>query len=288
MSDGSTHDAARTGRDGPSPPRYIDALLGDFDGADDHRWNHLGHWDEPAEAVPGSRVRAQERMNDVVVSLADVADGRAVLDVGCGFGGTLQSIDSRFERMELVGLDIDVRQLRVCTRLVPRRTNSLGWVNGDACHLPFPSSRFDSVISIEALWHVPSRREFLHEAGRVLRASGALAVVDILIEPDAADSMGISRREMLETLERGFAPWPEPTTTLEDVLGHAAAAGLECESVIDATDNTVPTYLDHGDSTQRPGAATFSRNDGVRLFVELHRRRCLKVVYLSFTARNSS
>jgi SAM-dependent methyltransferase len=259
-------------------------VLADYDRDGVARFNHLGHWDDPDDdplAVP--RVVAQQRMNDVLLGLAGVAHGARVLDVGSGFGGTVAAIDERFRDVTLVGLDIDDRQLEICARRVrPGPSNALGWVNASGTELPLRDAAFDAVLSIEAMWHFPSRAAFLAEAARVLRPGGRLAVVDLLIAPDASERTGMERAELVSTLAAGFDPWPEPDTTVEDLVTAAAAVGLTCTDHLDATANTRPTYLDHGDAEDRPGAAAFSANPGVRLFVQMHLAGSLSVHYLAF------
>ena len=53
------------------------------------------------------------RMNRVTVSraAAGIADGQHILDVGCGFGGTVASLNENFSRVHLLGVNIDERQL---------------------------------------------------------------------------------------------------------------------------------------------------------------------------------
>jgi ubiquinone/menaquinone biosynthesis C-methylase UbiE len=222
-------------------------------------------------------------MNDVLVDLAGVADGARVLDVGSGFGGTVAAIDERFRDVTLVGLDIDDRQLEICARRVrPGPSNALGWVNASGTELPLRDAAFDAVLSIEAMWHFPSRAAFLAEAARVLRPGGRLAVVDLLIAPDAAERTGLDRDELVATLATGFDPWPEPDTTLDELVATASAVGLRRTDHLDATRHTRPTYLDHGDAEDRPGAASFSDNPGVRLFVRMHLEGSLAVHYLAF------
>lgn len=266
----------------PSPPRYIDMLLPDFEVDAAARWNHLGHWDNPSDAELGTRLDAQRRMNDILVELADVRNGSRVLDVGSGFGGTLQAIDEHFTQMLLVGLEIDQRQLRHCKPLTGSRTNRLRWVQGDGCHLPLRSGTFDHVLAIESMWHLASRRAFFHESARVLRPGGRLAAVDILVNDGAASRRGMTPDELCRTLNSAFAPWPEIEASLPDLLLMAEAAGLRRREVIDATDCTKPSYLDHVDATPRPGAAAFSSDPGVELFVELHRRNEIRIIYMSF------
>jgi len=272
----------RTRATSPAPPRYIDALLDDFRSEGVTRFNHLGHWDNPcADIEPGSRVDAQRRMNDVLIELADIRDESRVLDVGSGFGGTLQAIDGRFSGMSLTGLDVDARQLELCSRMSASATNVLTWVQGDGCSLPFREASFDHMLSIEAMWHFPSRHAFMSESARVLRPGGRLAVVDILVDPNAATRRGLTAQEMRARLETSFSPWPELGASLDDLLASATSVGFRCEQVIDATAHTKPTYLDHGDADDRPGAATFSSTPGVQLFVEMHLQDELRVVYLS-------
>lgn len=273
--------------DHPRPPNYLDAMIADFDVAGAGRFNHLGHWDDPDDDPLGtSRAVAQQRMNDVIVELAGVRDGARMLDVGCGFGGTLAAVDRAFDGVVSTGLDVDGRQLAIAARLAPRDGNRLSWVNGDGCSLPFAAGSFDHLTSIEAMWHFPSREAFLAEAARVLRPGGRAAVVDLIITPDAPEVMGRPMQEILRILDEGFAPWPGPQDQVDDVVATAERHGLACTGVIDATANTKPTYLDHGDGHELPDSAAFSATESVQLFVQMHLQDCLRVVYLGFERRS--
>lgn len=272
-------DAASTGDGptGPAAPAYIDALLPDFLTGEPGRFNHLGHWDGA-----DSLADAQLRMNDLIVGLAGIRSGSRVLDVGSGFGGTLSALAARFDDMQLTGVDVDERQLVRCRAIAPSTGNVMSWVRADACDLPFDDATFDHVVSIEAMWHFPSRGRFLGELARVLRRGGGAAVVDILVRPEAAEAMGVADEELVAVLRQGFAPWPDPFASIESVLEVAADVGLEQTSVIDATVATKRTYDDHSDSHQRPGASEFSASASVRTFVELHLRDLLQIVYIGW------
>src|SRR5678815_643309 len=54
---------------------------------------------------------AAERLARRVCDTGGARNGERVLDVGCGFGGTIGSLNDRFSRLDLVGLNIDGRQL---------------------------------------------------------------------------------------------------------------------------------------------------------------------------------
>jgi ubiquinone/menaquinone biosynthesis C-methylase UbiE len=140
---------------------------------------HWGYWDDP-KAADGTRadyVGAMEQMNDVLLEAGRVADGQKLLDVGCGFGGTIQQINAAHSDMDLTGLNIDPRQLAAAdAQTNPTHGNKIGWIEADACQLPFEDNSFDRVLAVECIFHFPSREKFIAEAARVLKPGGYLAV----------------------------------------------------------------------------------------------------------------
>lgn len=141
------------------------------------RFVHWGYWDEPARATLdlGEFDAAMERLNAEVLAGAALADGQAVLDAGCGFGGTLAGLARDLPRAALTGLNIDARQLEHARRAAP----AARFVEGDACAMPFPDASFDRVLAVECVFHFPSRLRFLKEAARVLRPGGRAALSEI-------------------------------------------------------------------------------------------------------------
>ncbi|MDX1871358.1 methyltransferase domain-containing protein [Mycolicibacterium sp. 120266] len=144
---------------------------------------HWGYWDDPKSAT-GTRadyIAAMEAMNVVLFEAGQLADGQQLLDVGCGFGGTIQQINGSYSGMELTGLNIDPRQLAAAdAQSTPTHGNTLRWVEADACELPFEDNSFDRILAVECIFHFPSRQKFLSEAARVLKPGGCLAVSDFV------------------------------------------------------------------------------------------------------------
>jgi cyclopropane fatty-acyl-phospholipid synthase-like methyltransferase len=54
---------------------------------------------------------AAERLSQELYSAAMIANGQTVVDVGCGFGGTIASLNEHFSDLQLTGVNIDLRQL---------------------------------------------------------------------------------------------------------------------------------------------------------------------------------
>lgn len=166
--------------------------------------------------------------------------GRRVLDAGCGFGGTIQQINATYSGMDLTGLNIDPRQLAAAeAQTKPVNGNKIGWIEADACQLPFEDNSFDRVLAVECIFHFPSREKFLAEAARVLKPGGYLAVSDFVptlmffgktpiwmaIRPRIAKSYG--------TL--GNVP-------LRSYKSMGKRAGLELATKRNIRRNTLPTY----------------------------------------------
>ena len=102
---------------------YVDSALAHMEeGGPPPFWRHF-HWGLFADPTldddsPERYFAAAEAMTDRILEVGEVAGGRRILDVGCGFGGTLDHLRRQFEGCALTGINIDVRQLEWARRLL--------------------------------------------------------------------------------------------------------------------------------------------------------------------------
>lgn len=144
---------------------------------------HWGYWARPEQArlTGADFAEAAENLSAQVCRAAHVQDHQAVLDVGCGFGGTIAHLNERYTGMDLTGLNIDERQLQRARQIVrPLPGNRIVFQQGNACRLPFPDQSFDVVLAVECIFHFPDRKQFFQEAHRVLKLGGFLALSDFV------------------------------------------------------------------------------------------------------------
>lgn len=203
---------------------------------------HWGYWRRPEDAslTDADFAEAAENLTHELCLAGKVRDGLKVLDVGCGFGGTVAHINERFTGMDLVGLNLDERQLLRARAIVqPMAGNHIGFLQGNACELPFPDQSFDVVLAVECIFHFPNREQFFLEAGRVLKPGGYLALSDFIPEPVIAPIMKINLPERIST---GFYGKCNVLYTANDYRKLAEQTHFEIRMEQDITANTLPTY----------------------------------------------
>ena len=136
-----------------------------------------GHPERAAVALPEQFVNR----NSAKLILEVIGDcgieGRRVLDVGCGRGGTAYVLNQFFRPLSFVGLDLSGKAIRFCRQ--KHRYAGFAFVQGDAERLPFPDQAVDIVTNIESSQSYPDIRAFYREVYRVLSPSGHFLYTDV-------------------------------------------------------------------------------------------------------------
>lgn len=111
---------------------------------------------------------------DLLAELVPLA-GRQILELGCGNAALARALLARHPDSHVTGLEVDTRQ-HAKNLAAPQR--GLQFVAAGAQAIPFADARFDLVLMLKSLHHVPVplMAQALDEAARVLRAGGHLYV----------------------------------------------------------------------------------------------------------------
>jgi tocopherol O-methyltransferase len=191
---------------------------------------HHGLWDE--ECAPAA---AQRRLIDRLAAEARVRPRDAVLDVGCGMGGSAVEL-ARRHGCAVTGLTLSPVQrlwatLSAAWQGAGRRTR---FVRADAETVALPPASFDVVWNVECSEHLFDKPAFFRRAAEWLRPGGRVALCAWL----AGDAPG-GERQARAVCEHFLCP---SLGTAGDYRGWLAGAGLVNRAFADLTAQVARTW----------------------------------------------
>jgi cyclopropane fatty-acyl-phospholipid synthase-like methyltransferase len=142
---------------------------------------HIGRYDTGDETV----AEASLAMTRYLLSLADLREGESVLDISCGYGGTLREL----AKIGCQAKGIDISQ--VCVKEARRANAEAGLAGqisvevGDFHNIQSDADSWDACICQESIIHSTDRPRVFAEVYRILRPGGVFAFSDILTAEDA-------------------------------------------------------------------------------------------------------
>jgi len=117
-----------------------------------------------------------DRIEDKLVGR--LGPGARVLEVGSGGGQLAVRLADKRPDLAIVGLDLAPEQVARARERARPLAERVRFVEGSAMSLPFDDGTFDAVLSVASIKHWPDPGQGLSECARVLRAGGALAVIE--------------------------------------------------------------------------------------------------------------
>ena len=122
---------------------------------------------------------SHSEMTDWGLSHVAIGENDAILDVGCGGGGTIHKLATMAEKGRVHGIDYSEESVRTSTKLNRKLIDS-GRVeirHSSVSSLPFPSDMFDLVTAIESHYFWPDLANDMKEILRVLEPGGMLMLL---------------------------------------------------------------------------------------------------------------
>ena len=193
---------------------------------------HHGYWD--ADESP--RV-AQDQLTDRLAAAAQVAEGQAVLDVGCGMGGSSRRLAAQYG-CHVTGVTISAVQRRWAAAAAWRHglRRQTKFLCHDAETIDFAPNSFDLLWSIECTEHLFDKAAFFRRAAEWLKPGGTVAICAWLSGENVNEAQ---RQQVYDVCEGFFCP---SLGTSNDYQQWFRDAGLVVERADDWTDRVTRTW----------------------------------------------
>jgi arsenite methyltransferase len=162
-------------------------------------------------------------ITDRAMELCKFQPGARLLDVGCGCGGTVEYLNTRYN-MKVTGIDPS----KTLIERGKARNSKLDIRSGEGEFLEFPSLTFDGILMECTLSLMENHIEAIHEAYCVLRKGGKLIISDFYLKdnekrvksrnPSSCIDGAFNAEELRSLItEMGFSilTWEEKNTELK-------------------------------------------------------------------------
>lgn len=151
------------------------------------------------------------RMREYIYSLIDIANTKAVLDIGCGDGYDLWRIGNiRNDNVRLIGVDSSTKAIEAA-RSKTQKDSRFSFLVGDVSSgLPFENQKFDIVISNNLLECIINKDALIKEVYRVLGDNGQVVFAHFDWDSQLIDG---ENKALVRKIVHAFGDWKQKWMT---------------------------------------------------------------------------
>ena len=209
--------------------------------SDNNMYLNLGYH-FPTKSLPGSVVKAQENMVDIVTKTF-IKNGDW-LDVGCGTGAPACYLAKLKNNISITGINIVESQIIKASNLA-RTENLIERVSFSICDAQNISSldkKFKNIYAIESAFHFENKQLFASSAYDALESNGQIAIADIIIKPELLSFFDFYK---VSIAKHGLATKEFYTTKKwGKTLNRSGFRDITCEDITINVSSVLPKWID--------------------------------------------
>jgi ubiquinone/menaquinone biosynthesis C-methylase UbiE len=204
---------------------------------------NYGYWIREGMTID----EACNAMTDLMAREMDVKHDDWILECGCGYGASAVFIASHYKPYKIVGIDVTDIRIQAGRDFIKENhlEDKVHIEIGDATNLNYDPETFTKVLAIECAFHFNTRKDFFHEAFKVLKPGGILAMTDIVVSPDI--NLSNSTFEQVKDLLSADLKYycDDNIYSLETYTGFLKLAGFELVKTYSIKDKVINQFADH-------------------------------------------
>lgn len=206
---------------------------------------HWGYWEDPTLAYTEEKHRfkyASKALSRLIYDQVDIEEGCKLADVGCGFGGTIDLINQQFKNIDMVGINIDPRQIEAAkSRVKAVNNNKIEFITGDACDLPLEDQSVDALLAVECIFHFHDKEKFFSEVNRVLKPGGKFVFSDFVPSRRRSPFFTAMISPFFEIVKRHYGSASAPLC-IDEYNEIATRYNFHNICTLDINNNVLPTF----------------------------------------------
>lgn len=138
---------------------------------------HCGYYDDGVKNHKDSLLK----MNEILAKFADISKNDSILDAGCGYGGSAIWLAKNIG-CEVVGITVFPYHVSEAKKYAKKYgvSDKVSFREEDYAHTSFSNGSFNVVWGLESIVHAESKKDFIHEAHRLLKKGGRILISEYM------------------------------------------------------------------------------------------------------------